>query len=136
MTDQDRRRYPTVYAFEGRPSDDGSALLVEATAFDGTALRFALPLDNVQHFIAFLLLWVGTISATQQGGQETATIANGQSLPVPATSIAIGEPAGEEGYIAISIGRAELVFSVPVSSFGALGETLLLAGNAANAIVA
>jgi hypothetical protein len=49
------------------------------------------------------------------------------SLPIPATSIAIGEPNGDEGYLGISVGRAELVFSLPVSSFGPLGESLLMA---------
>jgi hypothetical protein len=50
------------------------------------------------------------------------------SLPIPATSIAIGEPNGDEGYLGISVGRAELVFSLPVSSFGPLGQSLLMAG--------
>jgi hypothetical protein len=49
-------------------------------------------------------------------------------MPIPATSIAIGEPSGQEGYIGISVGRAELVFSLPLASFGPLGRTRMLAG--------
>jgi hypothetical protein len=53
-------------------------------------------------------------------------------MPIPATSFAIGAPSGEEGYIGISVGRAELVFAVPLASFGPLGQTLLMAGTPAN----
>jgi hypothetical protein len=114
--DQAGPAFPIVHSLEARPSDDGVQLLVEATAFDGTVLHFAIPVDNVKHFIAFLLVWVGQISA----GQGTADEA--------ATSIAIGEPNGDEGYLGISVGRAELVFSLPVSSFEPLGQSLLMAG--------
>jgi hypothetical protein len=128
MTDDGTRAFPIIHALDGRPSDDGTALLVEATAFDGNVLRFAVPIDNVKHFIAFLLVWVGTISAGQAGGDDPEAAATESSLPIPATAIAIGEPNGAEGYIGISVGRAELVFSLPVSAFGPLGESLLMAG--------
>jgi len=124
--DQGRLVYPIVHSLAGRPADDGSALLVEATAFDGNVLRFAIPIDNVKHFIAFLLVWVGTISAGQSGGEEGVT--SEASLPIPATSIAIGQPNGDEGYLGISVGRAELIFSLPVSALGTLGQSLLVAG--------
>jgi hypothetical protein len=127
MTDQGKLVFPVVHSLEGRPTDDGSALLVEATAFDGTVLRFAIPVDNVKHFIAFLLLWVGTMSQSDNGDSDAAHVGEG-SLPIPATSIAIGEPNGDEGYIGISVGRAELIFSMPVSAFGELGQSLLMAG--------
>jgi hypothetical protein len=126
MIDQGKLAFPIVHALDGRPSDDGTALLVEATAFDGSVLRFAVPIDNVKHFIAFLLVWVGTISAGQ-AGDDNPDAATESSLPIPATAIAIGEPNGAEGYIRISVGRAELVFSLPVSAFGPLGESLLMA---------
>jgi hypothetical protein len=116
-----------VHSLDARPSDDGVSLLVEATAFDGNVLRFAIPVDNVKHFIAFLLLWVGTISAGQADDPGAADVSEG-SLRIPATSIAIGEPNGNEGYIGISVGRAELIFSMPVSAFGELGQSLLMAG--------
>jgi len=90
-------------------------------------LRFAIPVDNVKHFIAFLLLWVGTMSQSDNGDSDAAHVGEG-SLPIPATSIAIGEPNGDEGYIGISVGRAELIFSMPVSAFGELGQSLLMAG--------
>ena len=127
---------PIIYAFDGEPSEDGSLLHVNATAFDGRVIPFAIPTDNVKHFIAFLLAWVGTISAGSTGADATIDQANaavGEGIiPIPATSIAIGEPSGQEGYIGISVGRAELVFSVPLASFGPLGQTLLMAGAAAN----
>jgi hypothetical protein len=126
MIDQGKLAFPIVHALDGRPSDDGTALLVEATAFDGSVLRFAVPIDNVKHFIAFLLVWVGTISAGQ-ASDDNPDAATESSLPIPATAIAIGEPNGAEGYIGISVGRAELVFSLPVSAFGPLGESLLMA---------
>src|SRR5262245_16532068 len=120
MTDPGKLVFPIVQSLDGRPSDDGTALLVEATGFDGSVLRFAVPIDNVKHFIAFLLVWVGAISEGQRKSDvpsDDATdnmVAEG-SLPIPATSIAIGEPNGDEGYLGISVGRAELVFSLPVS---------------------
>jgi hypothetical protein len=132
MTDPGKLVFPIVQSLDGRPSDDGTALLVEATGFDGSVLRFAVPVDNVKHFIAFLLVWVGAISEGQRKSDEPRDEAAGDmvaegSLPIPATSIAIGEPNGDEGYLGISVGRAELVFSLPVSSFGPLGESLLMA---------
>jgi hypothetical protein len=126
--------FPVICQFDGRPSDDGAILLVKATAFDGSAVSFAIPIDNVKHFIAFLLAWVGTISethATVPGDDENALVGTA-IMPIPATSIAIGEPSGPEGYIGISVGRAELVFALPLASFGPLGRTLLTAGESAN----
>ena len=93
MGDQTERQFPIVYSFDGAPSADGTALLVEATGFDGSVMRFAIPIDNVKHFIAFLLVWIGTISASRENGDD-AEVAGGSTLPIPATSIAIGEPSG------------------------------------------
>ena len=126
--------FPIVHSLEARPSNDGVQLLVEATAFDGTVLRFAIPVDNVKHFIAFLLVWVGQITSGQGTEDEADAGMAAGSLPIPATSIAIGEPNGDEGYLGISVGRAELVFSLPVSSFGPLGQSLLMAGTTPTAM--
>ena len=126
--DQGGPAFPIMHSLEARPSDDGVHLLVEATSFDGAVLRFAIPVDNVKHFIAFLLVWVGQITAGQGAGDEADAGMTAGSLPIPATSIAIGEPNGDEGYLGISVGRAELVFSLPVSSFEPLGQSLLVAG--------
>ena len=126
MGDQSERQFPIVYSFDGAASADGTALLVEATGFDGSVMRFAIPIDNVKHFIAFLLVWIGTISATRENGDD-AEVAGGSTLPIPATSIAIGEPSGEEGYIGIAVGRVELVFSLPLSALAPIGRTLLMA---------
>jgi hypothetical protein len=124
----DPQTTPIIYAFDGQPSDDGRTLLVNATAFDGRVIPFAIPVDNVKHFIAFLLAWVGTMSVDDPVAESDESPVGTGIIPIPATSIAIGEPSGQEGYIGISVGRAELVFSVPLSSFGPLGRTLMLAG--------
>jgi hypothetical protein len=133
MSERNFDEFPLVYAFDGRPSDDGDTLFVRATGFDGRVIPFAIPVDNVKHFIAFLLAWVGTVSPGEPApGDDDALIGAG-IIPIPATSIAIGESSGEQGFIGISVGRAELIFTLPLSSFGPLGRTLLMAGASADA---
>src|SRR5262249_34421418 len=117
--------YPLVRSAQGGPAPDGKALLVEGATADGEPVRFALSLTDVQHFVSFLLISVGRLSVAQDDYGRTADDTVGQSPPVPATSIAIGEPEGEEGYLGIAVGQAELVFSVPLSVFDELGRTLL-----------
>jgi len=130
MSAQASAGFPIIHAFAGSPSADGETLLVEATAFDGSVVPFAIPIDDVKHFIAFLLAWVGTISAGAEADEDDAV--GTRIMPIPATSIAVGQPSGQEGYIGISLGRAELIFAVPLASFTPLGRTLLLAGTPAN----
>src|ERR1700737_381324 len=131
MKDQSDNSTPVfsiIHTLQGGPSEDGNMLLVEASTFDEKVLRFAIPIDNVQHVIAFLLIWVGKISAAQENRSKTDDTEGVVSLPIPATSISIGEPHGGEGYLGISVGRAELMFSVPASALLSVGKTLLLAG--------
>jgi hypothetical protein len=133
-TDPDADDAPVICGFDGEPSEDGETLIIRATAADGSVVPFAIPIDDVKHFIAFLLAWVGTIGA---GGDSPATEGRDDAVgagitPIPADSIAIGQPSGQEGYIGISVGRAELVFALPLASFGPLGRTLLMAGTPAN----
>ena len=66
--------FPLIYAFEGGPSADGQTLLVRATGFDASVTSFAIPVDNVKHFIAFLRAWVGTISAAGHAGERRADV--------------------------------------------------------------
>ena len=120
--------FPIIHTLQGGPSEDGNLLLVEAATFEDKILRVAIPIDNVQHVIAFLLIWVGKISAAQENRSKTDDTEGVVSLPIPATSISIGEPHGGEGYLGISVGRAELMFSVPASALVSVGQTLLLAG--------
>ena len=117
--------YPLMRFAQGGPAPDGKALLVEGATADGEPVRFALSLIDVQHFVAFLLISVGRLSVAQDDQGPSADDTVGQSPPVPATSIAIGQPEGEEGYLGIAVGQAELVFSVPLSVFDELGRTLL-----------
>jgi hypothetical protein len=117
--------YPLVRSAQGGPAPDGKALLVEGATADGEPVRFALSLTDVQHFVAFLLISVGRMSIARDDDGPTTDDSVGQSPPVPATSIAIGQPEGEEGYLGIAVGQAELVFSLPLSVFDELGRTLL-----------
>jgi hypothetical protein len=117
--------FPLVHHAQGGPSPDGNSLLIEAATGDEGTVRFAIPLADIQHFVAFLLVSVGKISAMQ--GLETSAqdIAAPGTLPIPVTSIAIGEPAGNEGYLGIAVRQAELVFAVPMAAFDPLGRTML-----------
>jgi hypothetical protein len=131
MGEQDQHSFPVVYSFEGHPSPDGATLAVEATCFDKSVVRFAIPVDNIQHLIAFLLVWVHHISPENcDNGQPEGY--ESKCIPIPARSMAIGETDGEHAYIGISVGRAELVFSLPASSLGSVGQLLLMAGTPLN----
>jgi hypothetical protein len=133
MTDQTNRIFPVIYSFEGQPSDDSSMFLVEATAFDGSVVRFAIPLDNIQHFVAFLLVWSRATSSGGPSGDQVERSDNERLIPIPATSIAIGQPQGKEAFLGIAVGRAELLFSLPASSLRPVGQTLMLAAEPLNA---
>ena len=116
--------FPLVRHVQSGPAPDGKAVLVEVATADERLVRFALPLADVQHLVAFLLISAGRISALQNDEIPTSDEV-GQSPPIPATSIAVGEPAGAEGYLGIAVGPAELVFSIPISAFDELGRTFL-----------
>jgi hypothetical protein len=116
---------PLVLQVQGGPSPDGRALLVEAVTAEGEMLRFAVALTDVQHLVAFLLAPAGKVSATQGLAPSSTNPAASMSLPIPVTAIDLGEPVGDEGYLGISVGQAELVFSVPMSAFDPLGRTML-----------
>jgi hypothetical protein len=79
MADEFKRAFPLVYSFEGRPSPDGSAFLVEGTSFDGDTVRFAMPVDNIQHFIAGVEVNVATVSAAMGAGRAVGISAAGRS---------------------------------------------------------
>jgi hypothetical protein len=115
--------FPLVLQVQGGASPDGGSLLVEAATVEGEMLRFAVALTDVQHFVAFLLVSAGKMTATQ--GLAASPNPAAMSLPIPVTAIDVGEPVGNEGYLGISVGWAELVFSVPMSAFDPLGRTML-----------
>jgi hypothetical protein len=129
MPNSEQLTFPLIYSFEGAASNDGLSFRIEGTSFDGEIVRFSIPLSNIQHFVAFLLLWVRNLSPDGSMDSE-GDPTGGSRLPIPATSIAIGHPEGGEAYIGISVGRAELVFSLPVSSLETVGQSLILAGAA------
>ena len=120
--------YPVIRNAQGGPSEDGDALLVEASTAEGLPVRFAVPLSEIHHFVSFLLVSVGKISAYQTLRRLPEPLPAGPCRPIPATSIAIGEPEHGEGYLGISVGRAELLFSMPISAFEPVGRSMLLAG--------
>ena len=117
--------FPLVLQVQGGASPDGGSLLIEAATVDGEMLRFAVALTDVQHLVAFLLVSAGKVTATQGLATASPNPAAAMSLPIPVTAIDVGEPVGNEGYLGISVGRAELVFSVPMSAFDPLGRTML-----------
>ena len=131
MQEQVQQSFPVVYSFDAHPSDDGATLAVEATCFDKTVVRFAVPVDNIQHMIAFLLIWVHMISPENSNNGQAEGFKS-ERIPIPARSMAIGEPEGDQAYIGISVGRAELVFSLPASSLGTIGQSLMIAGPSMN----
>ena len=117
--------FPLVLQVQGGASPDGGSLLVEAATVEGAMLRFAVALTDVQHFVAFLLVSAGKMTAAQGLHAGSPNPAAATSLPIPVTAIDVGEPVGNEGYLGISVGRAELVFSVPMSAFDPLDRTML-----------
>jgi hypothetical protein len=117
--------YPLVRYAQGGPAPDGKALLVEGATAEDEPVRFALSVGDVQDFVAFLLISLGQIGVMRGDPAPTSDQAIVQSPAVPATSIAVGEPAGNEGYLGIAVGRAELIFSMPLSAFEELGRTML-----------
>jgi hypothetical protein len=128
MSGDGPHRFTIIHALDGGPSEDGAALLVEATGFDGTTMRFAIPVDNIQHVVAFLLVWAGAMTSGRSGVDLMDQTAPCGCLPIPATTVSVGQPEGEEGYLGISVGSAELIFSVPLSAFGPLGQSLMTVG--------
>ncbi|HEY2530704.1 MAG TPA: hypothetical protein VGJ20_22685 [Xanthobacteraceae bacterium] len=130
--ERDSDAFPIVYSFECHPSEDGCVLLLAGTGFDGIVVRFAVSLDDIQHFVAFLLNWAGAISANQVAAAPAGKCEGNGCIPIPASSIGIGHPNGSEAYIAGSVGRAELVFSLPTSALTSIGQSLMLAGAPSN----
>src|SRR5262249_56449253 len=101
-----------------------SHLVGAANRADIRRLR-ELKQDNVA------LIWVHMISP-ENANNGKAEGFKSERIPIPARSMAIGEPDGDQAYIGISVGRAELVFSLPASSLGTIGQSLMIAGPSVN----
>jgi hypothetical protein len=132
MNDDRNVGFPLIRNARGGPSADGDNLLVETLTAEGQAVRFAVPLDEVKHFVSFLLVSVGKIAAFQKerDQQRYGSLDASHSTPcrpIPATSIAIGEPEDDEGYLVMTVGQAELLFSMPISAFEPVARSMLLA---------
>jgi hypothetical protein len=127
--------FPIVSGFDGAPSEDGRSLLVEATTLDGEIMRFAIPVGSMKNLIAFLLVWAGAFGAKLPSEHESDAV-NTDGVTIPATSITIPPPSGNEGFIGISVGPAELMFSLPLSALRPLGQALLMFSPPVNIIPA
>jgi hypothetical protein len=120
--------FPLIRNARGGPSADGANLLVEALSADGGSVRFAVPLEEVKHFVSFLLVSVGKIAAFQRNyGASGESEESMPCRPIPVTSIGIGQPEDGEGYLQVAVGRAELLFAVPIAAFEPVGRSMLLA---------
>jgi hypothetical protein len=113
--------FPLVEFVRGGPSDDGGILFIEALTPRGP-VRLSIGLGDVQHLVSFLLVSAGKMTALSDGQFMPPP---GNTRPIPATSISIGEPDGDEGYLGIEVGKAELLFAVPLSAFGPVARTML-----------
>jgi hypothetical protein len=115
--------FPLVQFVHGGPSQDGRSLLVEAATTQGP-VQFSVALADVKHLVAFLLVSVGKMTALAPAQPDLAP-SNPDCRPIPATSISIGEADGDQGYLGIDVGAAELVFSLPLSAFDPIARTML-----------
>jgi hypothetical protein len=115
-----RDDFPLVQFVQGGPSQDGKALLVEATTAQGP-IHFSIALGDVQHLVAFLLVCTGKMTALS--GELPASA---DCRPIPATAMSVGEPDGDQAYLGVDVGAAELVFSLPLSAFDRIARTMLM----------
>jgi hypothetical protein len=115
--------FPLVQFVQGGPSPDGRNLLVEAVTPQGP-VHLAIALGDVQHLVAFLLVSAGKMTGLAEAQEVDLPVA-ANCRPIPATSISIGEAEGDEGYLGIDVGAAELVFSLPLAAFDPIARTML-----------
>ncbi len=104
---------------QGGPSQDGKSLLVEAATAQGP-VHFAIALGDVQHLVAFLLVSTGKMTALSGPNCRQAPTA----APSPRPRSRWARPDGDEGYLGVDVGAAELVFSLPLSAFDRIARTM------------
>lgn len=63
MTQQKEAAYPRIGGAYGRLSDDGKALLVDASIDEREAIRFAIAFEDVQHLVSYLLVWTARLQS-------------------------------------------------------------------------
>jgi hypothetical protein len=114
--------YPLVRKARSGPSEDGNALLVDGATAEDAVVRFAVGLDEVQHFVAILLVEASRMSALQD---EAPQVTNA-SRPIPATSVSF-KVEGTEAHVGIGIGTVELVYAIPTVALEAIGRALMTA---------
>lgn len=115
--------FPLLQYVQGGPSPDGRKLLVEAVTPQGP-VHLSIALGDVQHLVAFLLVSAGKMTGLSEAqGMDVPTSA--ACRPIPATSVSIGESLGDEGYLGIDVGAAELVFALPLAAFDPIARTML-----------
>jgi hypothetical protein len=119
--------FPRIRGAEGRLSGDGKALLVEALTDSGDVVRFSVDLGEVQHLVSYLLVWTARLAAEHTPASGIGEAARVFSHPIPVTAVSMGTGDGGEGLLGISVGPAELLFSIPMAALGSIGKTLLTA---------
>ncbi|HEY1503080.1 MAG TPA: hypothetical protein VGF92_02205 [Stellaceae bacterium] len=127
MPDDAGSLFPTIRNARGGPSADGCNLLVEGLTAEGSPVRFAVPLSEVHHLVSFLLVSVAKITESQSKQGMPELLSGTPPRPIPATAISVGEPENGEGYMVMSVGCADLVFSVPITAFEPVARVMLLA---------
>ena len=127
MPDDAAPIFPAIRNARGGPSADGCNLLVEGLTAEGAPVRFAVPLSEVHYFASFLLASLAKITEAQ-GKQGMPELASGApARPIPVTAISVGEPENGEGYLVMTVGCADLLFSVPIAAFEPVARVMLLA---------
>jgi hypothetical protein len=117
--------FPLLQFVQGGPSQDGRTLLVEAVTAQGP-VHLSIALQDLKHLVSFLLLSAGrmtVLSAAANGEPPSVS----ECSPIPITSISVGEPNGDQGFLGIDVGAAELVFSLPLEAFAPIARTMLTA---------
>ena len=75
--------------------------------------------------MSYLLVWTARLKS------EKGPLAAGEpqmfSHPIPVSAVGLCKSDGEEGYLGISVGPAELLFSIPLSALATIGQTLMAA---------
>jgi hypothetical protein len=90
-------------------------------------VRFSIALADVQHLVSYLLVRASRLGGRAGAGTNAGEEAQIFSHSIPVSSVAMGKSDGEEGYLGISVGPAELLFSMPISAFDRIGRNLLTA---------
>jgi hypothetical protein len=126
MQQLDHVDFPIVAHLGGGVTDDGQAVLVQILTSDGTPIHFCLKQIDLEKFLTFFL----RITAGLQGGEPVQD--RTQYQPIPISGVSAGELADGMGCLGVVVGGTELMFQMPREKLTEFGQSLLLAGAAAD----